>query len=59
MSDLTEKEVYTRMIESIRTAAGCAQQLAHLRGEMRWLAVRNALEQAIERITLLAIRKAA
>jgi hypothetical protein len=57
MSDLTEVEIYTRMIESIRAAAGCAQQLAHMRKDARWLKVRDAFEAAITRMTALATKR--
>lgn len=59
MSDLTERDVYLRLIDAIRTAAGCAQQLAHLRKDLRWLRVRDVLEGMVNRLALLAARKAA
>lgn len=59
MSELNEAEVYTRMIESIKTAAGCAQQLAHMRQDERWLKIRSMLETSVDRITALAMRRAA
>lgn len=59
MSELTEQEIYMRLIDAIKTAEGCAQQLAHLRRDERWLSVRTVLESARSRITLLAMRKVA
>lgn len=55
MSDLTEHEIYTRLIDSLKSASGCAQQMAHMRKDPRWLKVRNALEIASTKVTQLAI----
>lgn len=59
MSEFTETEVYARLIDAVKTAEGCAQQLAHLRKDARWLSVRTVFENARQRITLLAMRKVA
>lgn len=57
MSEPTEAEIFTRMIDSLKTAAGCATQMAHVRRDLRWIKVRGMLEGAVERITLLATKK--
>lgn len=57
MSDLTEAEVYLRLIESFKIASGCARQLAHMRREERFLTISKALEMMSGKATALATRR--
>lgn len=59
MNELSEKEVYTRLIESVRVAEECCRQLAHLRGDIRWLRVSGLFNTAREKVTALALGRTA
>lgn len=57
MSDLTEAEIYARMIDAFRTAGGCARQMAHSRKSERWLKIANLSESIIDAATKLAVKR--
>lgn len=58
MSDhITEAEVYLRLIESFKTASGCARQLAHMRKESRFLSISRTLESLTDVATQVATRR--
>lgn len=59
MTDTTDKEIYMRLIDALKTAGGCAQQLAHSRKDERWLWVRDIMEVAVNKVALLATRRLA
>ena len=57
MTDLTEAEVYLRLIEAFKTASGCARQLAHMRREERFLTISKTMEMIQGKATSLATRR--
>ncbi len=53
----TEGEVLRMLQDCNRKAEGCCRQLAHLRGDARWLTIGMMYAKSLEKVTALANRK--
>lgn len=55
MSELSELELYRRMMHGIEEAKNCAKGLAQHRSDSRWLGVGQALDMMFRNVGLLAM----
>lgn len=55
MSELSELELYRRMMHSIEEAKNCAKGIAQHRSDSRWLGVAQGLEMMFQNVGILAM----
>lgn len=57
MIGLTEGEIGRKLAECFKQAEGCCRQMAHARGDTRWLALGHLCEQLHQKTLALQSRK--
>lgn len=57
MSDLSESEIYLKLLDSIRKAEGCSTQMAFHRGDVRWTKIATKFHEMLTLVTKLATGK--
>lgn len=55
-SQMTERDLYLRMISHLGEVATCARGMAQSRKDIRWMAVAGILDELVSRVKKLMVR---